>query len=356
MATITATIRSKYVTPDSTGSFGGVRRLYETVQKEASLKQVEDWLKDQDTYVLFRQVKRKFPRLPILVNKIDEQWQIDLMDMSWLSKFNDDKKYLLNIIDCFSRYAWVFPLKTKNANEIVEAFKILLQERKPEKIQSDQGKEFLNSQVKQLFANNGINFFTSTDDVIKCAIVERFNRTLRTRIYRYLHYYNTRRYIDDLQKIVKSYNNSYHRTIQMSPSQVTQENSTQVLLNIRKTHPVNHSKQKPFKVDDKVRIARAKGIFEKGATSNFSEEIFTINKVKKTPQGYVYRLKDYEGEDITSIFYHYELVKANETSLYKVEKIIKTRINPKTKKKEYFVKWFGYPSKFNSWVEDVLPT
>ncbi|XP_015795447.1 paramyosin-like [Tetranychus urticae] len=99
----------------------------------------------------------------------------------------------------------------------------------------------------------------------------------------------------------------------MSPSQVTQENSTQVLLNIRKTHPVNHSKQKPFKVDDKVRIARAKGIFEKGATSNFSEEIFTINKVKKTPQGYVYRLKDYDGEDITSIFYHYELAKANET-------------------------------------------
>uniref|UniRef100_A0A158P5N7 Integrase catalytic domain-containing protein n=1 Tax=Tetranychus urticae TaxID=32264 RepID=A0A158P5N7_TETUR len=86
-------------------------------------------------------------------------------------------------------------------------------------MKSDQGKEFLNSQVKQLFANNGINFFTSTDDVIKCAIVERFNRTLRTRIYRYLHYYNTRRYIDDLQKIVKSYNNSYHRTIQMSPSQ-----------------------------------------------------------------------------------------------------------------------------------------
>lgn len=142
----------------------------------------------------------------------------------------------------------------------------------------------------------------------------------------------------------------------MAPSQVNEENSTQVLLNIRKSHPINTSKQKPFKVGDKVRIARAKGIFEKGATSNFSEEVFTVKKVKKTPQGHVYRLKDYDDEDITSIFYHYELVKANDISLYKVEKIIKSRINPQTKKKEYFVKWFGYPSKFNSWVQDVLPT
>ena len=90
------------------------------------MKQVEDWLKNQDTYVLFKQVKRKFPRLPILVNKIDEQWQIDLLDMTWLAKDNDNIKYLLNIIDCFSRYAWVIPLETKNAIEVTDALKIYL--------------------------------------------------------------------------------------------------------------------------------------------------------------------------------------------------------------------------------------
>lgn len=346
-----SSIKTAYVTPNSPGSFGGIRRLYEVVKGKSKLKDVENWLKNQDTYSLFKQVRRNFPRLPILVNDIDEQWQIDLMDMTWLAKENNNYKYLLNVIDCFSRYAWVIPLKSKSATEVSDALETLFKMRTPQKLQSDQGKEFVN-----LCKKYKINFFTSTDDVIKCAIVERFNRTLRTRLYRYLHYYETKRYIDDLGEIVTSYNNSFHRTIQMSPSEVSKDNITRVLINIRKSHPKNKAKQNPFKVGDTVRIARAKGVFEKGTTSNFSEEIFTIIKVKKTPQGYIYRLKDYDKEKITSIFYHYELVKAEEKSLYKVEKVIKSRINPSTKKKEYFVKWLGYPSKFNSWVQDVVPT
>ena len=277
--------------------------------------------------------------------------------MTWLHKDNDGVKYLLNVIDCFSRFAWVIPIKRKNADDIVIALTDIFElGRVPEKIQTDQGKEFVNEKFKKLCNQFGINFFTSTDDVIKCAIVERFNRTLRIRIYRYLYHYNTRRYIDVINKIVASYNNSFHRTIQMAPREVNNENTTKVLLNIRKTHPRNYSKQKPLRVGDKVRITRGKGIFEKGATSNFTEEIFEIVKVKKTPQGYVYKLKDYDGEIITSIFYHYEVAKVNDDGLYKIEKVLKTRINPETKSKEYFVKWLGYPSKFNSWVQNVEST
>ena len=346
-------IRQAYTKPESIGSFGGLKRLFETVKKDVKFKSVEKWLKTQDTYNLFKQVRRKFPRLPILVNHINEQWQIDLMDISWIQKDNDGIRYFLNVIDCFSRFVWVKPLKTKSADEICTAMESIFKEQTPQKIQSDQGKEFVNSKFKELCVKYKINFFTTTDDATKAAIVERFNRTLRTRIYRYLYYYNTKRYIDDLEKIVQSYNNSFHRTIGMAPSEVKAENTTEVLLNIRKTHKTNNAKQKPFKVGDKVHISRAKGHFEKGATSNFTEEIFSITKVKKTPQGYIYKLEDYDKEPLTSIFYQYELTLANEPSVYKIEKILKTRTNPTTKKKEYFVKWQGYPAKFNSWVQDV---
>lgn len=320
------------------------------------LSEVENWIKKQDTYNLFKQVRRKFPRLPILVDDIDEQWQIDLMDMTLLSKSNDKYKYLLNIIDCLSRYAWSLPLRTKSAIEVEQSLENLFKKRKPRKIQSDQGKEFVNSRMVALCNKYNIKFFTSTDGVIKCAIVERFNRTLRSRIYRYLFHNMTERYIDVLQKIIDSYNNSYHRTIKMTPSQVNNSNVKQVIINIRQSHPKVQLRQKPFKIGDYVYIARGKGIFEKGATRNFQEELFKIVKVKKTPQGYIYKLEDWDGEPITSIFYHYELVKTETKSTYKIDKILKTRINKKTGEKEYFVKWRGYPSKFNSWTNHVEST
>ena len=166
-------------------------------------------------------------------------------------------------------------------------------------------------------------------------------------------YKSSKRYIDVIDDIVDSYNKSFHRTIGMAPSEVKYENMSSVLVNIRKSHPQVRVGYSPFKVGSKVRISRAKGTFEKGSTSNFTQEIFTVRKVKKTPQGYVYRLKDWSGEEITSIFYQNELVHAVEPSLYKIEKILKTRVDKRTGVKEYFVKWLGYPNKFNSWIENV---
>lgn len=350
----------EYYSPKAIGSFGGVNRLFKAIKKidpSAKLSDVHKWLKDQDTYVLFKQNKNKFPRLPILVNKIDEQWQIDLMDMSWVSQYNDGYRYLLNVIDCFSKFAWSRPIRKKTGLEVVQALEnIFSKQRVPEKLQSDQGKEFANSDFKALMIRKKINHFFATDGVIKCAIVERFNGTLRARIYRYLHHVNTGKYIDVLEEIIESYNKSFHRTIGMSPVEVNDENSSTVLRNIRKSHPKSNANYKPFSVGAKVRIRREKGIFEKGAKRNFKLEIFTIRKHKRTPQGWVYWLEDYAGERITSVFYHNELIQAIEPSLYQIEKILRTRINPSSKKKEYFVKWLDYPSKFNQWVQDVEPT
>lgn len=351
-------LKSIYFDPKAEGSFGGLKKLYTAALKKQpnlKLKQVENWLAKQNAYTLFKQRKKKFLRVPILVNYIDEQWQADILDMTWLARQNDGYKYILVVIDILSRYAWAIPLKDKSAKTVTDAFrKIFTFGRKPEKLQTDQGKEFVNSKLQTLLKTNSIHHFTTTDDIIKCAIAERFNRTLRSRIYRYLSAKNTNRYVDRLDDIVLGYNNSYHRTINASPASVTPDNETEILINIRKSHRKLESiRHKPFKVGDYVRITRAKTIFEKGTTTNWTEEIFKIIKVKKTPQGYIYKLEDFDSEPITSIFYHWELQLAEKPQVYRIEKILRQRTNPGTKRKEYLVKWLGYPEKFNSWVDNV---
>ena len=230
---------------------------------------------------------------------------------------------------------------------------ILQEGRVPKKLQTDQGEEFVNSDFKSLMNEHKIHYFTTTDGTIKCALAERFNRTFRERIYRYLYHHNTNRYIDVLPEIVESYNNSYHRTLKMSPSAVKPEHIPQILRNLKTEKPLENPRS-DFNVGDYVRISRKKGTFEKGATSGWTEEIFKIARKKKTPRKYVYRLVDLKNEPITSIFYPEELTHVDEPQVFRVEKILRKGIDPVTKKRRLFVKFVGYPDKFNDWIEETI--
>jgi len=351
-------LKKLYYDPSNPASYGGVKRLWREAQKEIpnlKLIDVKKWLRGQDTYTMFRPVRKKFERVHTLVDGIDEQHQGDLLDISWFSRFNDGVRFLLVIIDIMSRFAWVRPLRDKRGTTVASAMKSILDEgRVPKKLQTDQGKEFVNSDFKKLMDDYGIHFFTTTDDSIKCALAERFNRTLRERIYRYLYHGNTNRYIDMLPEIVHSYNNSYHRVLKMSPASVTEENITQILQNLKNKKPIDEPRS-DFNVGDFVRISRKKGTFEKGATSGWTEEIFKISRKKKTPRKYVYRLVDLKDEPITSIFYPEELTLVDEPRVFRVEKIIRKGRDPVTKKRRLFVKFVGYPDKFNDWIDDVDP-
>jgi len=176
-------LKKLYYDPSNPASYGGAERLWREAIKEIpdlKLIQVKRWLRGQDTYTMFRPVRKKFERVHTLVDAIDEQHQGDLLDVQWFARFNDGVKFLLIIIDIMSRYAWVRPLRDKSSKTVVAAMKSILDEgRVPKKLQTDQGKEFVNSQFKQLMQSYGIHFFTTTDDIIKCALAERFNGTLR---------------------------------------------------------------------------------------------------------------------------------------------------------------------------------
>ena len=129
---------------------------------------------------------------------IADLFQIDLVDLSNLVSFNDGMKYLLTCIDVFTKRAWAVPVRTKSARDVVEAFEKILADQKCTMVQSDKGTEFLNTSFQSMLRHHGIHFYTSENDDLKAAIVERFNRTLKEKMFRYFTHRNTRRYVDVL--------------------------------------------------------------------------------------------------------------------------------------------------------------
>ncbi|GBO36397.1 Putative uncharacterized transposon-derived protein F54H12.3 [Araneus ventricosus] len=241
-------------------------------------------------------------------------------------------------------YAWIVPLKQKRGKDILEAFKIIFSHRKPKCLQTDQGTEFENSIFQKFLKENNVKYFT-TCNATKASIVERFNRTLKTKMWKYFTSQNTYTYLNVLQKLIQSYNNTYHSSIKRRPIEVKSENERGVWSTL-------YGKKSPtstcvLNVGDIVRISKKKLTFEKGYETNFSEELFVVSEcVKRSPS--VYRLKDLLGEPVLGTFYLQELQKVKLKESFPVEKILKKRT--KKKRFQYFVKFKGYPNKFNQWI------
>ena len=337
-----------YFDPKQPGSFASSRTFHKHSDKKFTHKQIKDWLTNQDVYTLHKPVRWRFRRRRIFTSGIDDLWQADLVDMSAISKYNDGYKFLLTCIDVFSKYAWAIPLKNKSSKSVVAAFELLFGDRRPANLQTDKGTEFLNAPTQELFKENRINFYTTENDDVKASVVERFNRTLKSKMWKYFTFKGTHRYVDVLNDLLHSYNRTFHRTIKMSPSEVNRNNESE----IRKT--IYKPKQKPkwlLNLGDRVRISKTRRQFKKGYLPNWSDELFTV-AVRHPTDPPTYEIDDYDKERVKGKFYELELQKVSKTDdVYKVESILKTR-NRKGRK-EYFVKWFGYPDKFNSWVSDI---
>ena len=151
-------------------SFGSVAKLVKV--SKCKKRDVEEWLSGQNTYILHKIVRKRFPLNPYTVKSIDDVWEMDLTDLSSLSKYNDRHKYLLNVIDIYSRYAWSVFLKDKTGASFISALKFLFQSRKPITIQSHKGTEFFNASVQQHLNPQRLNFHTSHTPDIKGAVTE----------------------------------------------------------------------------------------------------------------------------------------------------------------------------------------
>ena len=182
--------------------------------------------------------------------------------MQLINKFNKGIRFLLCVIDIYSKYAWVVPLKHKKGVTIVNAFQSILNEskRKPKKMWVDKGSEFYNSSMKSWLQDNNIEIY-STHNEGKSVVAERFIRTLKTKIYN-LHDFNIKNvYIEKSDDIVNEYNNIYHRTIKIKPVDVKDN----TYIDFGKE---SNARDPKFQVGDHVRISKYKNIFVKGYTSN----------------------------------------------------------------------------------------
>ena len=223
----------------------------------------------------------------------DNVWGVDLADMQLLSKFNKGFRFLLCVIDIFSKYAWVIPLKDKKDISIVNAFHIILKgsNRKPNKIWVDKGSEFYNSSFKEWLKDKDIEMH-STNNERKSVIAERLIGTLKNKIYKYMTSISKNVYIDKLDDIVEKYSNTYHTSIKM----------------------------KLVDVKDNTYIGFKKEVNDKNV------------------------LNDLNGEEIIGTFYENELQKINENE-FRIEKVLKKKDD------KLYVKWKGYDNSFNSWID-----
>ena len=209
--------------------------------------------------------------------------------MQLLGKFNIGIKYLLCIIDLFSKYAFVVSLKDKKGVSIVNAFQGILDKsgRKPNKKWLDQGSEFYNHSFKKWLANNDISMY-STYNEGKSVVAERFIRNLKNKLYKHMTAVSKNAYYDVLHDIVEKYNNTWHSTIKMKPKDVGDNNFTEYVKESNKKDP-------KFKVGDRVRISKYKNVFAKGYVPNWSEEVFVVNKIKNAVP-WTYEINDLNGE------------------------------------------------------------
>ena len=288
--------------------------------------------------------KINFTRRKVISNHIDHIWGIDLITVIKYSKQNKNYKYILTVIDFFSKYSRCYPLKTKKSEEIINSFKDIFKKskRKPKLIQSDEGTEFTNIQTQNFIKNNNIKWYHTFNRDIKCSICERYNRTILNKIYKNFTLNNNTIWINDLDKLVNEYNNSYHRSIKMKPIDSSKKSNENIVRNNLYNFKITNKKPK-FSIGDRVRVSLLKNTFEKSYTSNYSQEIFIIDDIKTTNVHY-YFLKDLRGEKINGMFYEQELLKTKQNDLYIIEKIISKN------KDRYLVKWKNYPDKFNSYV------
>ena len=206
--------------------------------------------------------------------------------------------------------------------------------RRPIRLQTDKGTEFINRLFQTFLKEHDMHFFTTYNEETKASIVESFNRTLKTKMWKYFTHRETLTYVDVLSEMVASYDHTVHRTIGIPPEEVTWANQTTVSKRLYGRKGPN--KSCTFSPGDRVRLSKAKRTFKKGYLPNWTEELFMVVKCIETRPP-VYLVKDDHGKFLEGTLYAGELQKVIKTDdVYKIEPILKKR--KKGRRVQYLVK------------------
>ena len=289
---------------------------------------------------------RNFSKRSVISNGIDTIWAADLVKMQKFSKWNEGIKYLLMVIDIFSKYGWIRGLKDKKTETVSKAFNdIFKSKRKLQMLWTDKGSEFVSKHFKEFLKSKEIRVY-QTENEEKSRVVERCNKTMKNRMWKMFTVNNNTVYRDKIDKLVDDYNNARHSSVKMTPVEASKKaNEGKAWSNLYGNLIYLKPGKPAFAIEYKVRISKYKRqVFDKGCTPNWTEEIFAIDKVLPT-KPVTYSIADLMGEAIKGSFYAQELQRPKQQT-FRIEKVVR-RDN---KKKLALVKWSGYPDKFNSCV------
>ena len=265
-----------YFDPKSPASYAGPEKLYNFVKSEGKFTigryRIRKWLQNQESYSLTRGARRKFDRSRVIVEGIDSQWDMDLIDMVNLAGENDGYKYILVAVDIFSRFAHCEAIQNKKGVDVTNALRRMFSgSRKPKTVRTDKGMEFRSKEVNTYLKQIHIHHFYAQNTEIKANYAERFIKTIKHKIYRYILKARNPRYINALQDLVTSYNNTSHSSLNATPASINEDNEgesrLQQYLLRTKQKKIKNKTIKPrkykFKIGQTVRVSHVWNIFDR---------------------------------------------------------------------------------------------
>lgn len=294
---------------------------------------------------LHHAARKNFARRQTQMRGIEDSLQADLVEMIPYATKNKNMRYILTVINIFSKKAYARALKNKTGREVTRAMTSILYsiEHSIKNLHVDRGSEFYNGVMQKMLTDRGIHLY-STFSSKKAAIIERFNRTLKSKMWKIFSLRGSYKWIDILSKLINEYNDTKHRTIGMKPNQVNKRNEQQLLNTVYNyRHTITNTHKPKFQIGDPVRLSKYKNLFDKGYTPNWTTEIFKIRKIVYTVP-ITYLIESLSGEEILGTVYAEELQLAKHSDLYLVERIIRKRGD------KCYVKWLGFDSSHNSWI------
>ena len=324
-----------------------------------SIKQAREILEHVEGYTLHREYKQPRVYNPYYVHGRREQVQADLIDVGRISARNDGITFLLVLIDIFTKRIWVYPLLNKSARSMRRSMSTWVSslDVKPKVLMTDAGLEFTNRPVQDLLRQNEIEW-QQAYGTLKACVAERVNKTLQLLIYKYLSQNETARYIPALSRLVGTYNNRGHRTLQgMTPNEADQtenEDAVRAIFHDRYGKIGELRRQPKFKVGDLVRLktlARKVSSSSRAYAEQFHGEYFNIVRINRTLPVPLYYLRSTDnGELIRGGLYANELQRQR-GDIYKIEAV--ERVRTRGGRRYLYVKWKNFGRQHNQWIPET---